>query len=150
MPKKFKTNIKKVKQESFLKSNYKEAFVFLKKSKAYIITISIIFVAFAILGFFNPSYIPEYMLKIIKELVGHGVGKAVHENPEIPNWGSAGQGLRLKKGMVIAIEPMVAIGSSKIIQGKDGWSWKTKDGSNAAHFEHTVVVEKNGALILTK
>lgn len=101
-------------------------------------------------GYAVQAYVESKGFKVIRELVGHGVGKGVHEGPEIPNWGKSGRGLRLKEGMVIAIEPMAAIGSSEIIQGKDGWSWKTKDGSNAAHFEHSVVIGKKEVIVLTK
>jgi methionyl aminopeptidase len=87
---------------------------------------------------------------IVRELVGHGVGRKVHEDPEIPNWGRSGEGRELKENMVIAIEPMVTAGSPEVFLSKDGWTWKTKDGSHAAHFEHTLVVTKNGAEALTK
>ncbi|MDP3762787.1 MAG: type I methionyl aminopeptidase [bacterium] len=87
---------------------------------------------------------------VVRELVGHGVGAKVHEDPEIPNWGKAGQGPALAENMVIAIEPMVTEGSFEVYLSKDGWTWKTKDGSRAAHFEHTILVTKNGAEILTK
>lgn len=87
---------------------------------------------------------------VVRELVGHGVGAKVHEDPEIPNWGKAGAGPALAENMVIAIEPMVTEGSFEVYLSKDGWTWKTKDGSRAAHFEHTILVTKNGAEILTK
>lgn len=86
---------------------------------------------------------------VIRNLVGHGVGHEVHEAPEIPNFGKKGVGLKLKVGMVLAIEPMITAGDWKIILDKDEWTWKTKDGSLSAHFEHTLVVTKNGAEILT-
>src|SRR3989344_2101252 len=84
------------------------------------------------------------------DIVGHGVGAKVHEDPEIPNWGKAGAGPALAENMVVAIEPMVTEGSFEVYLSKDGWTWKTKDGSRAAHFEHTILVTKNGAEILTK
>lgn len=87
---------------------------------------------------------------VVRELVGHGVGAKVHEDPEIPNWGRAGTGAALKEGMVVAIEPMVTEGSYGIFLAPDGWTWKTKDGSRAAHFEHTILVTRDGAEILTK
>ncbi|MDP3784832.1 MAG: type I methionyl aminopeptidase [bacterium] len=87
---------------------------------------------------------------IVRQLVGHGVGAKVHEDPEIPNWGQAGTGPVLKENMVIAIEPMVTEGSFEVYLDKDGWTWKTKDGSRAAHFEHTILVTNNGAEVLTK
>lgn len=86
---------------------------------------------------------------VVRELVGHGVGKAVHEDPEIPNWGTRGEGMRLQEGMVIAIEPMLTIGSPRVKVSRDGWTWATVSGAKAAHFEHTVLVTKNGSEILT-
>ena len=86
----------------------------------------------------------------MRELVGHGVGRAVHEDPEIPNWGKKGEGYILREGEVVAIEPMATIGSHKVKLLSDGWTWATKDGSVAAHFEHTIVVTKDGAEVITK
>ncbi len=87
---------------------------------------------------------------VVKKLVGHGVGYAVHEGPEIPNYGKKGTGARLKEGMVLALEPMINEGGDDVVLEKDGWTWRTKDGSLSAHFEHTIAVTKNGAEILTK
>ncbi|HEY4497899.1 MAG TPA: type I methionyl aminopeptidase [Candidatus Paceibacterota bacterium] len=87
---------------------------------------------------------------VVYELVGHGVGSAVHEDPEIPNWGEVGKGYRLHEGEVIALEPMATLGGPKVKLLKDGWTWVTRDKSIAAHFEHTVVVTKNGAEVLTR
>ncbi len=87
---------------------------------------------------------------IVRELAGHGVGYAVHEDPFIPNYGKRGEGVKLEAGMVIAIEPMINIGTEKIYLAKDGHTYKTKDGSRSAHFEHTVAVTDKGADILTK
>ncbi len=87
---------------------------------------------------------------IVRDLVGHGVGHLVHEEPNIPNYGSKGTGPRLLKGMTIAIEPMVTLGTDNvIISKKDGWTVKTADKSLSAHFEHTVLITENGAEILT-
>lgn len=86
---------------------------------------------------------------VIKDLVGHGIGKELHEEPEVPNFGRAGKGPELKQGIVIAIEPMLAIGSNEIIEDKDTLAWKTKDNSLSAHFEHTVAITKDGPLVLT-
>ena len=83
-------------------------------------------------------------------MVGHGIGKKMHEEPQIPNFGEPGQGVALKKGMVFAIEPMVNVGSWEIDTRDDHWTIVTRDGSLSAHFEHTVVVTENGAEILTK
>lgn len=88
-------------------------------------------------------------LSVVRELVGHGVGKKVHEDPQIPNFGTKGKGPVLKAGMVIAIEPMVNMGSYEIKLLDDGWSFATKDGSFSAHFEHTVAVVDGGYEVLT-
>ncbi len=87
---------------------------------------------------------------IVRELAGHGVGYAVHEEPFVPNFGKKGEGVVLKTGMVIAIEPMLNEGGSGIKLDPDGYTYRTKDGSRSAHFEHTVVVTPNGAEILTQ
>ncbi len=86
---------------------------------------------------------------IVEELAGHGVGYHVHEDPYVPNFGHAGKGEVLKPGMVIAIEPMFNIGTKKIKLDPDGYTYRTFDGKPSAHFEHTVVITKNGAEILT-
>lgn len=89
-------------------------------------------------------------LSIIEGLSGHGVGYTVHEEPYVPNYGKKGTGERLEEGMVLAIEPMFSLGSSKIILDKDGYTYKTKDGSISAQFEHTIAITKNGPIILTQ
>ncbi|UOR05375.1 type I methionyl aminopeptidase [Hymenobacter aerilatus] len=86
---------------------------------------------------------------VVRELVGHGVGKKLHERPEVPNYGKRGSGLKLQTGLVIAIEPMVNLGTKQIVQEKDGWTIRTKDKMPSAHFEHTVVVRKDKAEVLT-
>jgi methionyl aminopeptidase len=86
---------------------------------------------------------------VIKELIGHGVGGAVHEDPEIPNWGRKHTGALLKVGHVLALEPMLTIGSPRVHTTPDGWAWKTRDGERAAHFEHTILLTKEGAEIVT-
>ena len=91
-----------------------------------------------------------YKLGIVRELVGHGVGYELHEDPEIPNYGRAGTGPVLKAGMTIAIEPITTLGSPAIREDADGWSLKTLDGSWSAQFEHTVLVTQSGCEILTK
>ncbi len=88
-------------------------------------------------------------LGIVRELGGHGVGYAVHEGPLIPNYGTKGSGLALEAGMVLAIEPMLTLGEGRVKLGKDGFTYLTRDGSLAAHFEHTIVVTDRGAEILT-
>ncbi len=89
-------------------------------------------------------------LGIVRDLVGHGVGHAVHEDPNIPNYGMAGTGATLKAGMTIAIEPMATLGDYRVVlDKKDGWTIRTADGSLAAHFEHTVLITPSGYEILT-
>ncbi len=95
------------------------------------------------------KYIEAQGFSVVRKLVGHGVGHAVHEAPEIPNYGFKGQGVTLREGMVLALEPMVNEGDFDVSLARDGWAWKTSDNSRSAHFEHTVVVTKNGAEILT-
>ena len=102
------------------------------------------------IGFAIQKYLETEGFGVVRELVGHGVGRAVHEDPEIPNWGHRGDGPKLCEGMVVALEPMATEGSHKVKIAPDGWTWLTKDGSRSAHFEHTVVVTKNSAEILTK
>ncbi len=87
---------------------------------------------------------------VVRCLVGHGVGKEVHEEPKIPNYGESGTGPILEPGMAIAIEPMVTIGSSEVITDDDGWTARTEDGSLAAHFEVTVAITREGRLVITK
>ncbi len=101
-------------------------------------------------GFAVQSFVEKSGFNAVRVLVGHGVGYEVHEDPDIPNWGKAGEGFDFSEGMVLALEPMVCQGRSEVIQEKGGWAWKTKDGSLSAHFEHTVVIEKNRARVLTK
>jgi methionyl aminopeptidase len=86
---------------------------------------------------------------VVRDLVGHGIGKNLHEEPSIPNFGTAGTGPVLKEGMVLAIEPMVNTGSYHVELGDDGWTVRTQDGLPSAHFEHTVLVRRDGAEILT-
>lgn len=95
------------------------------------------------------EYANKYNLGIVKELVGHGVGNQLHEDPEIPNYGIKKTGPLLKKGMVLAIEPMLTLGSPKIVMLDDDWTIETEDYSPSAHFEHTVVVTDDGCKILT-
>lgn len=91
----------------------------------------------------------KYHLGVVKELVGHGVGHELHEAPDIPNYGKAGTGPLIKEGMVFAVEPMLNLGSADICMLDDGWTIETYDESPSAHFEHTVLVTKDGYQILT-
>ncbi|MDE1155000.1 MAG: type I methionyl aminopeptidase [Acidobacteriaceae bacterium] len=86
---------------------------------------------------------------VVREFVGHGIGKSMHEDPQVPNYGEAGKGPRLKAGMVLAIEPMINAGKPEVRVLEDGWTAVTVDGSMSAHFEHTVAITKDGPLILT-
>lgn len=95
------------------------------------------------------EYATKYNLGVVKELVGHGVGSKLHEEPDVPNYGKKGTGPLLKEGMVIAIEPMLNYGTADIYMLDDGWTIVTDDDSPSAHFEHTVVVTKDGYKILT-
>ena len=96
------------------------------------------------------QHLENNKLGIVKNLAGHGVGYEVHEEPLIPNYGKPGTGPELKEGMVVALEPITTLGSPEVALQPDGWTFKTKDGSLAAHFEHTIVVTESGAEILTE
>jgi methionyl aminopeptidase len=87
---------------------------------------------------------------VVRDYVGHGIGTAMHEEPDVPNYGPAGRGLRLREGMVLALEPMVCAGRAGTRQLDDGWTVVTADGSRAAHFEHTVAVTERGSEVLTR
>ena len=95
------------------------------------------------------TYANSHNLEVVKELVGHGIGNHVHEKPDVPNFGKKGTGPILKEGMTIAIEPMLNLGTREIYLLEDDWTIITQDGSPSAHFEHTVVVTKDGYQILT-
>lgn len=96
------------------------------------------------------TYAKQHKLGVVKELVGHGVGSSVHEEPDVPNYGTKGTGLKLKEGMVLAIEPMLNLGTPNIYLLDDDWTIITADGMPSAHYEHTIVVTKDGYEILTK
>lgn len=95
------------------------------------------------------KYASQYKLGIVRELCGHGIGIDMHEDPDVPNYGKAGSGPILKEGMVICIEPMLNLGSRNVYLLDDDWTVKTADGKPAAHYEHTVLVTKDGYEILT-
>lgn len=101
------------------------------------------------IGYAIETYAKEHNLGVVKELCGHGVGTAVHEDPEVPNYGTPNTGPRLKVGMVIAIEPMLTLGSPEIYLAENDWTIITEDHSPSAHYEHTVVVTQDGYEILT-
>ncbi|HEX5024097.1 MAG TPA: type I methionyl aminopeptidase [Agriterribacter sp.] len=91
----------------------------------------------------------KYGYGVVRELVGHGLGKQLHEDPQVPNYGKRGSGHKLKEGLVIAIEPMINMGKKEVYYAEDGWTVKTKDGKPAAHYEHTVCVQKSKPDILS-
>ena len=96
------------------------------------------------------QHVEAHGFSVVREFVGHGIGAALHEEPQIANYGEPGRGPRLAEGMTLAIEPMVNIGRPAVKVLADGWTAVTKDGSLSAHFEHTVVVTKTGPLVLTR
>lgn len=95
------------------------------------------------------SYVRENGYSVVRKYIGHGVGRDLHEDPEVPNFGTPGRGQRLSAGMVIAIEPMVNVGTHEVKELSDGWTVVTADGKLSAHYEHTVAVTGNGAVLLT-
>lgn len=95
------------------------------------------------------SYVEAQGFSIVREYVGHGIGQKMHEDPEVPNYGESGHGRRLLRGMTIAVEPMVNAGVASIIQMSDGWTVKTADGKNAAHYENTLLITAGEPEILT-
>jgi methionyl aminopeptidase len=104
---------------------------------------------------FDISYAVQSMCEaagfgVVREFVGHGIGKSMHEDPQLPNYGNPGKGPRLKAGMVLAIEPMINAGAAEVKVLEDGWTAVTTDGSFSAHFEHTVAITKDGPVILTR
>ncbi|UII22988.1 type I methionyl aminopeptidase [Fulvivirga ligni] len=101
-------------------------------------------IAFAI-----QDHVEQFGYGVVRELVGHGVGKSLHEGPEVPNYGKRGKGPKLNDGLVIAIEPMVNLGTRNIVQEADGWTIRTADRRPSAHYEHTVAIFKEGTEVLT-
>ena len=102
------------------------------------------------LGFAVENFVISNGFSVVRDFVGHGVGAQLHEEPEVPNFGTAGRGVKLMVGMTLAIEPMVNVGSFEVKELPDGWTVKTQDGSLSAHYENTVVLTDNGLLILTE
>lgn len=95
------------------------------------------------------EYAEDNGFSVVRELVGHGIGRRLHEKPEVPNYGKSGTGMILKEGLVIAIEPMINMGGKAVVHEKDGWTVRTADKKPSAHFEHTVAVKKGKADILS-
>ena len=100
-------------------------------------------------GFAIQSHVEAHGYSVVRELVGHGVGRHLHESPEVPNFGKRGKGIMLKSGLVIAIEPMVNMGKRNVVQEADGWTIRTKDRMPSAHFEHTVAIFSDKTEVLT-
>jgi methionyl aminopeptidase len=101
------------------------------------------------IGYAIQSYVESLGYSVVRELVGHGVGKNLHEEPQVPNYGKKGKGVKIKSGLVIAIEPMVNIGTHKVKTLSDGWTVVTVDGKKSAHFEHTIAITEDGPRILS-
>ncbi len=101
------------------------------------------------IGYAIQSYVESQGFSVVRDLVGHGIGKRLHEEPPVPNFGQKGKGIRLREGMTLAIEPMVNAGTWQVYFGSDGWTVYTLDGLPSAHFEHTIVVRKGKPEILT-
>ena len=95
------------------------------------------------------DYVNKHGYSVVRDLVGHGIGQHLHEDPQVPNYGKQGNGVQLKQGMVLAIEPMINMGKAHVRQAKDGWTIVTLDHGLSAHFEHTVAIGKEQAEILT-
>lgn len=101
------------------------------------------------LGYVIQQHAESYGYGVVRELVGHGIGRQMHEDPEVPNFGKAGHGMRLSSGMTIAIEPMIAMGTEKVDWCSDGWTVKTRDRKPCAHYENTIAITDNGIEILS-
>lgn len=96
------------------------------------------------------DYVEDNGFSVVRDFVGHGIGHSLHEAPQVPNFGKRGKGVRLKAGMVIAIEPMINMGGSDVVVLDDGWTAVTKDGSLSAHFEHSIAITEDAPYILSK
>jgi methionyl aminopeptidase len=102
------------------------------------------------IGFAVQSLVEAKGYSVVRQFVGHGIGRQMHEAPHVPNYGEAGKGTRLSVGLVLAIEPMVNLGGPEVTIEEDGWTAVTKDGSLSAHFEHSVAVTENGPFVLSR
>ena len=101
------------------------------------------------IGYAVQSHVEQFGYGVVRELVGHGVGRKMHEDPQVPNYGKRGTGTKLSEGMVLAIEPMITLGKKEIVQERDGWTITTRDRKPAAHFEHDIAVRHGKAEILS-
>jgi methionyl aminopeptidase len=102
------------------------------------------------IGYAVQSHVERLGYSVVKQFVGHGIGRAMHEEPHVPNYGEAGKGRRLSAGLVVAIEPMVNAGGPEVVIEDDGWTAVTKDGSLSAHFEHSVAITDGGPVVLSR
>lgn len=96
------------------------------------------------------SHVEPLGYSVVRQFVGHGIGRKMHEEPNVPNFGVKGRGLRLSEGLVVAIEPMINAGGAEVFTEEDGWTAVTRDGSLSAHFEHSVAITENGPLVLSR
>ena len=101
------------------------------------------------IGYAVQKHAEDAGFSVVRELVGHGVGRNLHERPEVPNYGRRGRGVKLKEGMCIAIEPMINAGAKEVMQETDGWTIRTQDGKPSAHFEHSIAIRKGKAELLS-
>jgi len=102
------------------------------------------------IGWAVQSHAERHGFSVVRQFVGHGIGRAMHEEPHVPNYGDAGKGRRLAAGLVVAIEPMINAGGPEVLVEEDGWTAVTKDGSLSAHFEHSVAITDDGPFVLSK
>jgi methionyl aminopeptidase len=102
------------------------------------------------IGWAVQSHVEPKGYSVVRQFVGHGIGRAMHEEPHVPNYGEAGKGKRLSTGLVVAIEPMVNAGTQEVVIKEDGWTAVTRDGSLSAHFEHSVAITDNGPIVLSR
>jgi methionyl aminopeptidase len=102
------------------------------------------------IGWAVQSYVEPQGYSVVRQFVGHGIGRAMHEEPHVPNYGDAGKGRRLSAGLVIAIEPMINAGTPEVVVKDDGWTAVTKDGTLSAHFEHSVAITDEGPIVLSR
>jgi methionyl aminopeptidase len=96
------------------------------------------------------SHVEPLGFSVVRQFVGHGIGRRMHEEPNVPNFGVKGRGLRLSEGLVVAIEPMINAGGAEVFTEEDGWTAVTRDGSLSAHFEHSVAITENGPVVLSR
>jgi methionyl aminopeptidase len=102
------------------------------------------------IGWAIQSYVEPKGYSVVRQFVGHGIGRKMHEEPHVPNYGEAGKGRRLSAGLVVAIEPMINAGTPEVLVEDDGWTAVTKDGSLSAHFEHSVAITDDGPIVLSR